>query len=1355
LASLVSIGTTDQSWRRSALERARDFSSKGPALTSTGREAGSVGGNLVGRAARSRCCAALLTTFVLTSCVVGGGLFLASAPASALSQRGHVFSFSFGGPGTRAGLFLEPSAVAVDDATGDVYVADRGNDRVEVFEPELNAEGELAGERFVSQFSVPYPEGIAVDNSTGGPSSGDVYVLGTTAEEAKELHEAPPASGAHATLVYKFDAEGKAIATLSTYRSPEVQGEVNACEEEGKTATECEEAHEGEAFGAVDGIAVDTGGKLFVYGETRVIDTFNDAEKNEGESNSQATAEAHPGFAVDSEGDFYAGATFENPADPAAFAEVERHREEDQADGLIESEANFAVVAKLEHETASVLNPGLDLEDSTAVAVNPASVGSNDVNELNDAYVTNLTFPGGQEATTVAAFAPDGSLIQRFGVPGLKEGDGIAVDASTGTVFVADTVSDRIDAFELEPPGPPQVDGLSEVPSPLELQAPVNPDGSDTHYHFEYGSSSCTVPSACTATPEVDVGAGFGDQQASVLLPGLAAGLYHYRVSARSALGTAHSAEQTFSISAPTDGLLDNRAWEMVSPPNKDGAEPVGITAVGGLVQASEDGDAIGYTADGPIPADQQPEGSRSPEEAEILSSRSPQGWLTRDLATPNEKGSGANTNGAQEYQFFSTSLALALVQPFFQLEKSDAFERPPLSPPLSPKEEGHQQKTIYLRDDAPLAPDAAEAASFETAKHNGELMQPINPGYLALVDEANAPGGEEFGGGEEAGLEFLGATPDLSHVLFASKKAAPGLYEWGPSRSPQLVSVLPNGVPAGNRPNQLRLATISARHEISNDGTRVFWRGEEAGVLHLFVRDTARQETLQLDAVRGGSGVGKETPVFQTASADGSKVFFTDEQRLTAGSKASKGEPDLYVFELGAPGSPLSGSLTDLTPEGIGGEAADVLANQESERGAGGVLGAGEDGSDVYFVANGALVRGASRGDCAVAAEPEPPPPPGTTCNLYVSHYNGTDWDSPRLVAMLSAEDAPDWQAIESTTDLAAETSRVSPSGEYLAFMSDRSLTGYDNADATPAGEAEGAHDEETYLYNASSERLVCASCNPSGARPKGVFDEGAGPNNTDGIGLLVDRLETWSSRFSPISDHWLAGSVPGWTGVGIEHSFYQSRYLTDNGRLFFTSPDHLVPSATSDKEKVFEYEPDGLGSCHSEAGCVGLVSSGNSEHESAFLDASASGNDVFFLTQARLAPQDVDTNFDIYDAHVCEASSPCPPAPSAAPAPCQETPESPCKGSPPSTPVFAAPGSSGALGASNLAQSPASPAVSPKAQLKPPTRAEKLTKALKTCRRKKPIKKRRACEAQARRHYGPKHHAKARSRAAQRRRG
>ena len=119
---------------------------------------------------------------------------------------------------------------------------------------------------------------------------------------------------------------------------------------------------------------------------------------------------------------------------------------------------------------------------------------------------------------------------------------------------------------------------------------------------------------------------------------------------------------------------------------------------------------------------------------------------------------------------------------------------------------------------------------------------------------------------------------------------------------------------------------------------------------------------------------------------------------------------------------------------------------------------------------------------------------------------------------------------------------------------MSERSLTGYDNQDAVS-----GEPDEEVYLYDAAANRLVCASCNPSGQRPHGLLDSEL---TSEGLGPLIDRPGVWRER-------WLAASLPIWTlDFGRSKSpIYQPRYLSDNGRLFFNSPDQLVPQAENDQ--------------------------------------------------------------------------------------------------------------------------------------------------------------------------------------------
>ena len=196
-----------------------------------------------------------------------------------------------------------------------------------------------------------------------------------------------------------------------------------------------------------------------------------------------------------------------------------------------------------------------------------------------------------------------------------------------------------------------------------------------------------------------------------------------------------------------------------------------------------------------------------------------------------------------------------------------------------------------------------------------------------------------------------------------------------------------------------------------------------------------------------------------------------------------------------------------------------------------------------MYFLANGVLAHGAIPGNCVGGAT--------DTCNLYVWHDGAT-----RLVAVLSSQDQFDWSGASTAT------ARVSPDGKWLAFMSQRELTGYDTRDA-----ASNVPDQEVYLYDADGTgHLVCASCNPTGARPAGI--------DVNGNTLVDVEHGEWENR-------WLAGNIPPWTSYVLLQALYQSRYLSDGGRLFFNSNDALVPQDVNGREDVYEYEPPGIGGC------------------------------------------------------------------------------------------------------------------------------------------------------------------------------
>ncbi len=209
----------------------------------------------------------------------------------------------------------------------------------------------------------------------------------------------------------------------------------------------------------------------------------------------------------------------------------------------------------------------------------------------------------------------------------------------------------------------------------------------------------------------------------------------------------------------------------------------------------------MAYVADSPL---LEAEGNRSFEVNQVLATRGASGWSSQDIVTPNEQGRGLAVGFAPEYQFFSGDLALSLVAPAQGGKNSGKLAEPPLSPPLSEAEAGHQEKTIYLRDDSPVAPGSSEAASYAEAHENGVLLG--NPGYVALVSEANVLPGAQFGPNASGELlHFAGATSDLGHVIIradtalTAERTAPGenLYEWAngkPQEQLRLVSVLPGG---------------------------------------------------------------------------------------------------------------------------------------------------------------------------------------------------------------------------------------------------------------------------------------------------------------------------------------------------------------------------------------------------------------------------------------------------------------------------------------------------------------------------------------------------------------------------------
>jgi hypothetical protein len=634
-------------------------------------------------------------------------------------------------------------------------------------------------------------------------------------------------------------------------------------------------------------------------------------------------------------------------------------------------------------------------------------------------------------------------------------------------------------------------------------------------------------------------------------------------------------------------GTLPNcRAYELVTPPAKESDEPKavvvglgepGLRSLEGM-RASLTGDRMSWTSEYVLP------GSESPG-LDYLSMRGAGGWASENVIPPQSVENGTNCPALVAMAAYSTDLLKGVLadgfgQPgSFKGESLDCGHDQPLLVPGEPQ--GFQD--LFVRDN--------ELRSYRLVN--------VTPPSAPEPKPASSNKGEYFPAAFQAGSNDLGDVV-FEEELPLTPEAGSGdeLYEFG-AGTVNLVTILPggaavHGVLAGSTPNAgldestgefVPYSIANFRHAVSGDGRRVFFEAEG----NLYVRMNPEQPhekecsdpstacTLEIDATQGGSsssGAGR----FTVASEDGSKVFFTDESRLTPGSTAEAGRPDLYEYDLERP---IGGRLVDLTDHA--GEPADVL----------GVSGASEDGAYVYFVADAALTGEQPNSQAAKAQAGQP--------NLYVLHGGETTF----VATLDPSNDSCDWlsSACVNYPLLGGSTARVPADGAFIAFDSDGSLTGYDNNGPTCVPELVGGSSsvegfapgpcQEIYLYDATANTLSCASCDPSGATP---------------VGPAVIRFPGPASQDAEM------------------RNAYPQRNVSDSGEVFFESADPLVPHASNGMLNVYAYEH----------GQQYLLSSGTSRTNSYFLDASPDGGNAFFATAQPLLHSDGDSAYDIYDARV-----------------------------------------------------------------------------------------------------------------------
>ncbi|HEX7278357.1 MAG TPA: hypothetical protein VF255_01930 [Solirubrobacterales bacterium] len=1170
----------------------------------------------------------------------------ASSPAAALQFCTAVTGCRAAAPASEAaGAFSNFAAglgsSAVDPTDGDLYVSDPGNVRVNEFQLTRNLSGEVTGVSFIraigwgvddgspalqtctsatlcqkglagngeGQFSTASvaPSAIAVD------SQGNLYVVNLAAASGTSA-----CTAAAPCRILKFDSSGSFLETFGP----------NAGE---STGDECQVNYTAgvqNAVAVID-IAVDPGDDhVFILkgsgaGTYRVYEFDEEGGKAEPASEkcdvspplaaaglpSGGLLNTH-GLAVGIDERLYsqnttiatgrvfilgpapppqvkmtsAGATGPNSA--TLVGEVTPPDE-------IEGQA-FETGYRFEYSTSNSPDP----DDWIRTPVPDGSAGSQPVPQEKDAQITGLS-------ANTRYFA--------------------RLCATTAQTVCSDALE-----FKTEAIGPTVVLTFSEdvTQNAATLGARIAPNNLPTTYHFEWagpeeweadpGSYGHSIP-----LKDRQIGGGPGGEVVNVeeSLTGLSqASLYHFRVVTTNEEGTTFGPDQELET-LNSCGLL-GRCFELVSPAAKG---PVAIpvagisgTAYDARAQAAPEGDGFAYSVALGFPD------ATAGEEVNYVSRRDSDGWNSVQISPP--------------------------APPSPEL-------RGEASPPSRTKAVTSNLDCGIVASAAPLTSDAPMQV-VEAGGMNLFRRDNLTGSYTLITDlpPVNAQGnteGPDLLVGTDEEYEAVDVSTDCNRFVFRSAYIYPGLpgakrmhtYEWsegelssvalipgpgGPSE-PVAADLVPGGV--GNPEEKLTLAEredFNAWGAVPQAPGQVFFTakslsGGDAGRYALFLRRDASGAALDISQSRTATPT--RGALFQTATSDGSRVFFLANYGLVAPPEqggttedctlTTAVQCDLYEWRpQGADGcAEASGCLTDLTADQ--GHPANTAGAAVR-----GVLGISANGEYVYLAARGQLD---DTGDGRTYAQNVT----ANTYNVYLLHEGEYDFVGP--VGAAQAANGLFVSGPASTASIAAgaisPTSQVTPDGGHLLFESAADVTGY--ASGGPA---------EAYLFSAESGETVCVSCrrdgkpsaNPSSFRP-------------------ITRLR---SPISPV--------------VSL---------AADGQKVVFLSFNPLATGSSEGERNLYEWR----------RGQIVLIDTAEAGNDATRLGAfgiSEDGTDLFLRSARQLVAEDVDGRMDVYSARVGGGFPPKPPPP----VPCDPLGEGACQGpgSPP-PPSAPAPSSSSFFGPGN----------------------------------------------------------------------
>ena len=442
------------------------------------------------------------------------------------------------------------------------------------------------------------------------------------------------------------------------------------------------------------------------------------------------------------------------------------------------------------------------------------------------------------------------------------------------------------------------------------LVGTIDPRGSGTvEYFFEYGST----PSLGSSTPPATLANGSFPVVVTLPVAGLSPGtVYYFRLVATNTTGSTPSDPATLTTRGEPLPPPTKRAYEMVSPADKNGG--AALSGYNSVITAP-DGEAVGYCTTSLFG---KPTAPQSYFCADYLSRRAEAGWQTKPVL-PSYCRTDLEATGPEENTFgfrreiadFSSNLESAAIR----LPEGGSCSIPALDP----------------------------AAPVPQANLYRESLLPGASGYDLLAPALGL-------------ARYAGSSDDFSHVVYTSSGqqtsdspagSSTKVFEWDEGAL-RLVSkstidtpfLSSSSVPSGEV------------NGISSSGDRIFFQNPSSSATEEVYMREGGSITYDVSQSECTSSCGSNSAdQFLFATPDGSKVMFKSTAKLTNNDDStSPTNADLFLYTHSA--EPLSESnLTLLSKDN---EPADGV-----NAGVLDVLGISDDAEVVYFVATGQVVAG------------------------------------------------------------------------------------------------------------------------------------------------------------------------------------------------------------------------------------------------------------------------------------------------------------------------------------------------------------------------------------------------------------